>query len=341
MTGIEDMPGIAEASAKLDAMIASEGGDTANATTEQSVDQGQHAGQTEPAEAQSQSLPTDTPATTEKQNDGKPIDEAEAPAETPEQPGKTRFEKAQERLPKSWKEFNAQKEETAKTHAQREAQLAKRETELQQREANFDSQRREPTAQDYEAHAGRLLAASRAFEAEAKALEDKGDFPAAEAKRRLAQRQELYAEDALKAAEDVRKNPPDAKALARQHKIDAERREWTIKAGIDFPELAKKDSPLLQATALILQSESELQGQPKGTYIAARIAAAELAAARVPDLEKRLASKEARVKDLEALTTPGGAGSPARVPPGDAPRSDAEQFAELQRMAESMGPLGI
>ncbi len=125
----------------------------------------------------------------------------------------------------------------------------------------------------------------------------------------------------------------------RNQKIEAEKREWTIKAARENPDLAKDGSEFQTAVARKLQ---ELQTQtptllrdPRSIYFVTKLVAAETAAAGVPGLKEKLGQMEARVKELEALTGPNPAGG---VAPnlGEIPleqRSREEQLAELERMA--------
>lgn len=331
----DNIIGLDEASKALDALIADEA-PAAAGQPEDSANAEQRAAQPE-----GETMPTDQPMVqTDTQAEAQPettkaTDGAEAPAA--EKP-KTRFEKAQERLPVSWKEFNSRREAFEAERAAKEAELQKQRAEFEQSKTEWERSHREPDARDYEAHAGRLQARAKAIQAEADKLEDAGKYQEAEAKRREALKLTHYAEDALTAAEETRKNPPDAKRAERIQKLEAARKEWTLKAATDFPAFAKAGTPQASKAAEIIQtlqkSDPDIAEHPKAVYFAAELAEAQCVAARVPDLEKRLAAYEARVKELEALTQPGGSGLPGPV---DAPSGDS--LGELERQAREMGGL--
>ena len=320
-----DTPGLAEANAELDRLIAADAAPepgTAAAATEagksatQPADktaEATRAGQEKPIEsAQDQNLATDTPAAAEKQKaesgkqkseDGKTTD-GKAAAEP------SRHEKARQRQEKSWQELNAQKAALA----QEKADVQKQREELQAERAKAQTKFK---PEDYE-HA-------------AEQFEKEGKLDMAEAARAR--------------AEQLRKNPPDQAAKAQaeaQTKAEQDaRKEWALKAGVDFPEIAKDNSPLQVRVAQLLQEEPDFKTHPKGIYVAARIAALETASASVPAMEKELGQLRAKVKELEGLTAPGGPGG-ATALPGEKSfdqKSEGEQLQELTETAQAMGPL--
>ncbi len=328
----EDIVGLDEASKALDALISQDGAQpppAESATDEQRAALGDE-GQLPTDQSQEQ---TDTRADAQPPKTDEQGKTEEAKTEEAPKP-KSRFEKAQERASKSWEEVNAAKAELKAEQEKLAAERAKIEQARQEWEANH----REPSATEYEAHAGRLLAKAKAIEAEAEKLEDAGKYQEAEAKKREALKLTHYAEDAQAAAEQARKNPPDKAQAERQAKIEAQRKEWTLKAATDFPAFAKQNTEQAKTAAEIMrimqQSDPDIARHPKAVYFAAELAEAKCAAARVPDLEKRLTASEARVKELEALTSPGGSGvaGQPQAPAGD-------DFDSLVSAARDMGNL--
>jgi hypothetical protein len=65
-----------------------------------------------------------------------------------------------------------------------------------------------------------------------------------------------------------------------------------------------------------------------------KVADLEAVAARVPGLEKEAESLRARIKELEAATTPAGDGGVARL--GEPAQDD---YASLRQSAVEMGPM--
>jgi hypothetical protein len=321
---IEDIPGLDQASAMLDQLIAADAAAATSAATPDAesvqsadpADDGTHAAQTEEIES---TLDPATKPSSDTQA-AKPEETEAKPGEKPDDKPKSRYEKARERQERTWAEVNAEKDAIRK---EREAFAAERE--------KFEREREEIKAQREKAE-GEFTPDQ--YESAAKRFEDEGKFDLADLARKKAQ--------------DLRSNPPAAQAVAvRQHQ-EAQKREWALKAGQEFPELAKDRSPLQQRVAQLFQSDPELKAHPKGIYLAARLASLEAEAAqgktqavRVSELEKELGLAKARVQELEGLTAPGGPGSAPSL--GGAKSfeqmSDAEQFAELSRHAQEVGTL--
>lgn len=247
----------------------------------------------------------------------------------------SKFAKDAQRRDTSWKALNAEKETFTKERQTFEAERAAWKAEREQAEAETIV-----TPEKYEGYAGQMRQRADHLNAEADRLEAAGKFDEAEAKREDARDAEADIRKATRAAEELRKNPP-ASVQQRNQKIEAEKREWTIKAAQENPELAKDGSEFQTAVARKLQ---ELQTQtptllrdPRSIYFVTKLVAAETAAAGVPGLRERLSQTEARVKELEALTGPNPTGG---IAPnlGEIPmeqRSHAEQVAALER--EAMG----
>lgn len=260
-----------------------------------------------PKQETTSSQPTDTPAAPKAGTDGRPIDDK----------GTTNYErakKATERKDRSWEALNAEKDAFKAEQEAHRAALAKLQQERQEFEEARKQHERQFTPEAYEQAAAK-------FEADGKL--DLADL-------------------ARDKAKELRANPPKPAGEAQE----AQRREWTLKAGVDFPELAKQNSPLQVRVSQLMGEEPELKAHPRGVYYAARVASLEADvakgkadAARVPGLEKELATARNRITELEKLTAPGGEGGPTRLPDqkGFGQMSPDEQWTELQRQAQEVG----
>lgn len=286
-----------------------------------------------PTAAESPTQVAETEASLEVDATGKPP-EPTTPPTKPESASK--FAKDAARRDTSWKAINAEKQ----AHAQAVAQF-KAEQSAWQRERELAEVSTEVTPDKYTDYAARMRMQSDHLKAEAQRLEQAGEYDAAEAKREEARDCEADIRKATKAAEELRKNPPPDK-VARVAQIEAQKKEWTLKAATDFPELAKQGSALQQGVADGLRdlqaNAPAMLRDPKSIYFVTKLVAAEAAAARVPAMEKELGQMQARVKELEALTSPSDAGQPVALN-GQIPfeqRSRADQFAELEQMAQGL-----
>lgn len=328
----ETMPGMDEASAELDRLIAEDlkaeaGGQKAEDGTE--IQDGDSA----TAEAQrAEQAALDAQGTNERGNPapnaadaakGKTDDATQAKAEAAKKaaeakPGeakagdesKSRYGKAQARLQGGWLEHNA-----AKTALQTEQTEWKKQQDAER--AQLLSERKEFDAQRNKAEAEHP---PEAYDQAAKKFEAEGKFDLA---------------DLAKAkAEALRKNPP----LKASEKSAAASKEWALKAGTDFPELVKQNSGLQMRVAQLLKDEPDFKAHPKGIYVAARIADLENQAAKsktalasVAEKDVELGKLRNRITELEQLTAPGGGGGVTKLPgtKGFAQKSSDEQLAEL------------
>ena len=250
-----------------------------------------------------------------KTDDGKPAEKQDAGAEK-----KSRYQKAQDRLQGGWSELN-----TAKQSLDGEREALKREREKLDTDRHEFQARREEAEQEFTPE--KYEAAAKKFEAEGK-LE--------------------FADLARARAEELRKNPPAQREGKAKAATEAQRKEWTLKAGVDFPELAKANSPLQVRVAQLLKEEADLAKHPKGIYLASRLASLEAEAGKAKDLESKLSAKDkelgtlqAKVKELETLTAPGGPGGAAHLPGAKTfeQMNDTEQFQDLERQANELGSL--
>lgn len=354
-------PGLTEALDRLEAAEKSEGaadpGDIPNQPV-QREDGTDRAGadQTEGGQPPTPK-PTDTPAApdknaaaneSQKQGQEKPGDKP--PEKQPADDKRSRFAKSQERLTVTWENANKLKAEVDA----RAQQLEQREANLKQRETAFEN-RRTSTHQpeDFEQSANSKFERARglhqraeAIEAQAKKAEDAGDYTGAarlqdEAKglRRQAYKDEGNAEDLKAHAAELRKNPPPT-AKQFEDQQQAQRKEWTLKAAQQYPDLAKENSDLQKTVANHLteleKTDPEMAGRPQTVFYVTRLAAAESAAARVPGMEKELGELKAKVKELEGLTTPANPGG-AQRPSGQQAKTDEEEGADLREEAAMMG----
>lgn len=337
----DDLVGLDAANAELERMIAADAATASKdaATTQESaITEGERAAQAEKENTQDQVLSkekTDALAAAEaasketaaataaadKSKDPVALEATKkAEAATALEAGKSRYQKAQERQQNSWAELNAGKDALkAEQNALRldreefQRKTAEHQAKVEKAEQEFSPEQYEAAAKDFEA---------------------KGKFDLAEL--------------AKSKADELRKNPPAQREQKAAALVEGQKKEWALKAGVDFPEVARTNSPLQLRVAQLFKEEPDLKSHPKGIYVAARIASLEAAAASVSTLksqngvqEKELGQLRAKVKELEALTAPGGPGS-ATVLPGEKSfeqKSDSEQFQELTEQAQRQGVL--
>ena len=233
----------------------------------------------------------------------------------------------------TWSELNAEKEKLAAERTTTQTQLSGAIKKFNEDVAAFQAQKAQatPTPEKYEAFAAKQSALANEKELAAKTAEDAGDFDAAEKLRDEAKFARRDAEAATRSAEHVRKNPPlDEKAV--QAKFVADQKTWVDKAAIDFPEFAKKDSPVFVETVNFFKqmtaSDPVVAKLPGFIYFAAERAALKVAADKVPALDKELGELRTKVKDLEALTNP-ASGGVARRPQGSKKFEDLDEEAQI------------
>lgn len=340
MTEMTELSGVDDAMKQLDALEAERAEAmpaTDSATTEQRAAQ---AVEVDDAQAQLDQL-TDIPAASEPAKGDKPAAADAVAQNTVETQAKTeekgsKFAKEKARRDTSWKALNTEKE--AFTN-ERQAFEAEREAWKREREAA--EAETAVTPEKYEGYASQMRQRVDHLKAEADKLDAAGKFDEAEAKREDARDAEADIRKATNAADELRKHPPE-NMVQRNERLQAEKKEWTLKAAQDFPELAKDGSEFQKAVA---QNLTEMQQHapgmlrdPRSIYFVTRMTAMETAAAGVPELKTKLSQSEARVKELESLTSPGAPSQHTQLA-GEIPfeqRSRDEQFSELERLATGM-----
>lgn len=367
----DNMPGLEDASARLAELEASNPVET----PAPSKDQAQRDEAADLAAAAAKGTTqnptdktTDTPAApeapanadTNKNNleAGKPGDKAAADKAASEaakaEAAKSNYAKSQERLEKTWDNVNKRKTELET----RDQQLTQREQQLKQREEQIRQQAEQSQAQykpeDYERSAGTKLDRAKGLhqqadglEAKVKQLEDDGKYTeaaklTAEAKdlRKRAYKEEGNAEDLKSHAEQLRRNPPPSMAQ-RDAEAVRQRKEWTLKAAQEFPEMAKENSDLQKRVAQTLNAlwneDRNLGSNPRIIYYVTKLEAAQTAAARVPALEKQLGELKAKVQEYEKLTAPGGESAVQKLAAADTAKTDEEEHRDLRETAAAMG----
>lgn len=363
---IADMPGIEAAMERFAADEKSTAQtDTTPAKTPDTREQTPAAQATaEPSKAQhSDSQPnSDTRAAAEKpaaQSTGKP--EAQPPeaakpdAKTGVKPDaaaakaeadKSRYAKSQERLTKTWEQVNADKTATVAERQKLETAWA----EFRRQKAEFETiwhqgQQPQYKPDDFVAAAQQKKALADHQLAEAKRLETAGKFDQAEKLEKLAAKNEALSEDLKEHADNLVRNPPKGFA-ERTQQYESAKKAWTIEAAKAFPDLAKDGSEFQRTVAghlnALAKSDPKLLAHPSVIYHVSRLAAAEAQAkayqaeaARVAVLVKETESLRAKIKDLEALTTPAGGGSVAHI--GGQPAED--DVNSLRQAAAENGSL--
>lgn len=330
---------------------------TASATTEQRAAQPEPKTDASSTTTETNQSPkqTDTPAAGDKPAPANPEAAKAADAKTddakPGEPAKSKFAQEQERRDKSWKALNEQKE-TFKQEQDRlkaEREQFQRERELFQKERDEKALESHIPAEKFEAAAKAKTLTAEQLEFQADKAEDSGDADKAKQLRKQAQRARVEAEQYQEAAEQAKKNPP-ANLEAVKAAREAQVKEWTLKAGIDFPEFAKANSEEGKMAAIFLanlqKTDPDIAKHPKAIYFAAQQASLAFQAARVPALNKviegqksKLSQMEARVKELEALTSPAGGGTVVRQPAEKSfmEMSAQEQAQHLAQQAREMG----
>lgn len=272
----------------------------------------------------------------------------------PKEDKRSDFAKNADRLDKTWKAVNERKTQLDA----KEAEIKAKETAIQQQTAKFEEKqaqsRSKVTPEQHEA-----AATSKAEDA--KTLQSQAELWDTQAEKLEGDGKYKEAAEAKSKADDYRDQANDAKAMARLHKKSAETlraspdptyqqiqarnqqhlQHYTVEAAKPFPDLVVTGSEfqkkVVQVETQLRESGVDVNEYPIMRYRAAEFVAAQSAAARVPDLEKKLGEAEAKVKELEALSSPGGGTGSAQqldqthVPSEDDEREMLREAARNQR----------
>lgn len=230
----------------------------------------------------------------------------EKPKDKPEDKGEenlSRYEKAKRREAAAWNKINEEKTRIAEERAA----IAKEREQFQATKPNTVKF----TAEQYEV-------AAEKFEAQ-------GKFDLAEAAR--------------EEAKNLRANPPKAEPQGEtkpveksKEFVDTQKKYWDA-AKKEMPELIDPKSPVNATFKEILKVEPEFLQHPKGPYFAAKLAKAETAAARVPELENQVGTLKTELEKLKKLTALPENGIPGQIKPEKAfhEMSVEEQERELEK----------
>jgi len=307
----------------------------------------------------SKSEQTDTLATADtKLKDAEATDKTQeqqtpkAEAKTGDDKGKSKFSNNTERLDKTWKAVNERKVQLDAREQQINQQVAALKLQEQKIQLEAAKAKQKFTPEQYEQAAQNKLNSITSFDLQAKGLdkqaeefEANGEYGKAELARKQAQDMrdqingERYSAKQLREmADNLRKNPDPTiaqhKATMEQHK-----RHYLLEAAKVWPDLAKEGSEFQKQMAGHLQAIAKQGIDPEENpvvfYHVARLTAAEAAAARVPDLVKKLGVAEAKVKELEALVAPGGGQGSVQRQSGKTDMSVEEEEAELRQEAQA------
>jgi hypothetical protein len=303
---------------------------------------------------------TDTPAAADqKPPDGQKKDDkgtqkpGDKSGKTPDPKAQSKFAADKERLDKTWKSVNDRKTEldTRETTLKaKEQALAIREQKAAVTEARaknkFTPEQYLTAGQNKLKAAENLAVQADGWDRRADELERNGKFAEAEQHRAKAkelreqsQAERYQARQMEQMADHLRKNPDPT---LEQHKatMESHKKHYLIEAAKRWPDVAVPNSEFQKVMAGHLQAAAQ-QGldpaeNPVVFYHAARLTAAETAAARVPDLEKKLSAAEAKIKELEALTAPGGGKGSAQTQPQQRQLTDEEEGEQLRQMAQQL-----
>ncbi len=266
-------------------------------------------------------------------------------------PEGSRYEKNRTRLEGGWQKLNEEKATTRAT-----AEALKRDRDILDRE-RADFVRKQAAAnkpkfapEDYERHSLTLEGRAATLEREAKKLEEDGKFEAAEARKEEAIADKVNAKKAREYAGQLRANPPQADPTEAQvnEKFKADQKQWWTKAAIDFPAAAKGGTPEAEAIKGALTpghpqfnpvAARFVEAYPEGLYYLTELVSAKSSAARVPTMETELGQLRAKVKELSEKLAPNIEAAHGRTNAGTpefSQMNEDQQFAELERMAQSM-----
>jgi hypothetical protein len=350
---------VTDAMAKLAAAEAADGGLPTEAFEQSEtgeLHQTEAVSQVEGEQLPNKTLPTDTPATAEeklKAAEAAKVD-TQKPEAKVEDKNKSKFAADAERRDKSWKTINERKtaldaQETA--FKQRESQIAQREQKLEQERAKsstkYTPEQYETAAEKMSGLAESYLMQSKGFDKQAEEFEEAGDYAKAEQAKAKALElkeasivQKTDAKRAKEAAEYLRKNP-DPTVAQVQEKNQKALQHFTMEAAKKWPDLVKDGSEfqkqMASSESVLEKSGLSVSENPVLRYFVAEFVAEKSAAARVPDLERKLGEAEAKVKELELLTSPGGGKGSVQTQSEGRALTDEEEGEFLRQQAAARG----
>lgn len=226
----------------------------------------------------------DTGSSTQPAAKDQPKDDGEKPKEE-EKPAKelSKYQKAVERQAKSWAKLNEEKAAIEESRKKFDAERQAWESE-KAKSTKVDAK---PSPEEYEAHA--------------KQCDAEGDFKqAALARQVAAERRAEIATEQAKASQPASLYPED--------KFKAMEARAFRQAVKEFPDIAAPNSAFNQSIQKMVQTEpavAELvKTSPYGLYFVARFAHEQARAARVPDLEKKVAALTSDLENLRRSTSP-------------------------------------
>lgn len=260
------------------------------------------AGETEPKPAETAKPET---AATESKPESKDLAEKDE-----NDPKLSKYEKARVREAKAWKKIEQEKAEVARERAE----IAKLREQSEYAKQAKQSEP-EPTPEQWDALAKRY--------------EQEGKFEFADAAKRYAE------ESRQKAAKAAQASPPKSAEFVQLQ------RSWWEKAKAEHPDVVQKGAALNQAVLKLIESDPSIKDHPKGFYFAVKLAANELQAGLVSNLQKEAEQLRAENQKLKAQTEVSSAGTAVGLPRErtfDQMNTD-EQEAYLRRHAAGT-PMG-
>lgn len=264
----------------------------------------------------------------------------------------SKFARDKARRDDSWKALNAEKEtfkRERETLQQERERFAREQQDWQTKQAKTQakytpeqyeqaSTRNAEQAQQMELQARGLEAQVADFEADGKYTEAESAKARAKEMREQAAYLKGVARELKQHAEQVRKNP-DPTVEQLKARTAQQLRDYTLAAAKEWPELVREGSEFQKKVAANIEAarkagldENEL---PVIRYHAAKMAFLETEAASVPGLRKALDAAQAKVKELEALTAPGGGAGAVQRQDVKTSQTDEEEAEALRREAES------
>lgn len=244
--------------------------------------------------------------TTEATSVGKTGTDDEA---KPDEAKKSKYQRERERQEQSWKKLEEEKRQVREEKQRLEA----------------EKQRLEQERQNAKPRGPKELTADN-LEQLAKVYEQEGDLDKAKRAKELA---------VEKRAEEKRQAEQERQTALETHKAKWVQESEAVSK--EMPELKNPESPLSKEVLGLLRNPEYatlLARHPSGFRYAAEIGQLRLAAASVPELQKKVAEQKAEIERLTKLTAVGGTPLSARgAAKSFDEMSEAEQRTEIERMA--------